>query len=91
MFKVLKLNQPEWYFILIGCLASVISGAIQPAFSIVFSKAIAIFSECDEKKQEKSIILYSILFIVFGVVTFFSNLLQVFILINKSNIYIFLN
>lgn len=77
MFKVLKMNGPEWYFILIGCLASLISGAIQPAFSIVFSKAIAVFSECDEKKQEQSIILYSVLFIVFGVVTFISNLLQV--------------
>lgn len=77
MFKVLKLNAPEWYFILIGCLASIISGAVQPAFSIVFSKAIAIFSECDVKKQEQSIILYSILFIVFGVATFISNLLQV--------------
>nr|QNH67928.1 ATP-binding cassette transporter subfamily B member 1 X2 [Brachionus plicatilis] len=76
MFKVLKLNAPEWYFILIGCLASIISGAVQPAFSIVFSKAIAIFSECDVKKQEQSIILYSILFIVFGVATFISNLLQ---------------
>nr|QNH67866.1 ATP-binding cassette transporter subfamily B member 1 X2 [Brachionus rotundiformis] len=76
MFKVFKLNAPEWYFILLGSLASLISGAIQPAFSIVFSKAIAIFSECDEKKQEESIILYSILFIVFGVVTFLSNFLQ---------------
>nr|AEQ19307.1 p-glycoprotein [Brachionus orientalis]AEQ19309.1 p-glycoprotein [Brachionus orientalis] len=76
MFQVLKLNGPEWYFIVIGCLASLISGAVQPAFSIVFSKAIFIFSECDIKKQEQSIILYSILFIVFGVVTFISNLLQ---------------
>ncbi|CAF0950412.1 unnamed protein product [Brachionus calyciflorus] len=76
MLRVFALNKPEWFFILVGCLASLISGAVQPAFSIVFSKAIAVFSECDAKKQENSIILYSILFIVFGVVTFFSNLLQ---------------
>nr|UOU03319.1 ATP-binding cassette subfamily B1-1 [Brachionus rubens] len=76
MLKVFALNKPEWYFILFGCLASIVSGAIQPAFSIVFSKAIAVFSECDEKKQKESITLYSILFIVFGVVTFFSNLIQ---------------
>ena len=40
MLKVLALNKPEWYFIVIGCIASLISGAVQPAFSIVFSKAI---------------------------------------------------
>ena len=77
MLKVLAMNKPEWYFIIIGCFASLISGAVQPAFSIVFSKAIAVFSECDENKQRESITLYSILFIVFGVSTFFSNILQV--------------
>nr|QUF59434.1 ATP-binding cassette transporter Abcb1-1 [Brachionus angularis] len=75
-FKVLALNKPEWYFIIIGCVASIITGAIQPAFSIVFSKAIGIFSECDINKQRDSINLYCILFAVFGVVTFISNLLQ---------------
>ena len=38
----MALNKPEWHFIIIGCIASVISGAVQPAFSIIFSKATAV-------------------------------------------------
>ena len=42
LMKVLALNKPEWYYIIIGCIASVFSGAVQPAFSIIFSKATAV-------------------------------------------------
>jgi hypothetical protein len=43
-FKLLALNKPEWYFIVIGSFASIISGAVQPAFAIVFSKVITVSS-----------------------------------------------
>lgn len=36
------MNKPEWYIIVIGCIASIISGAVQPAFSIILSKAVAV-------------------------------------------------
>jgi hypothetical protein len=39
---VFELNRPEFHFIAIGCLASLVSGAIQPAFAVVFSKATAV-------------------------------------------------
>jgi ATP-binding cassette subfamily B (MDR/TAP) protein 1 len=42
MLRVFALNAPEWLFILIGCIASIVSGAVQPAFSIILSKAIAV-------------------------------------------------
>lgn len=37
LLRVLGLNKPEWFYILIGCLAGVVSGAANPAFSIIFS------------------------------------------------------
>jgi hypothetical protein len=40
--KVLALNKPEWHFILAGCIASIITGASQPAISIIFSKVISV-------------------------------------------------
>ena len=77
LIRAFQLNRPEWGFIIIGCIASFVSGAIQPAFSIVFSKVIAVFQLCDRDEQEKKVIMYSLLFIGFGVMTFISNILQV--------------
>jgi ATP-binding cassette subfamily B (MDR/TAP) protein 1 len=42
MLRVFALNAPEWLFIIFGCIASVVSGAVQPAFSIILSKAVAV-------------------------------------------------
>lgn len=42
IWKILEFNKPEWYYILIGCIASIISGAVNPAFAIVFSQVIAV-------------------------------------------------
>jgi hypothetical protein len=42
MGAVFKLNGPEWYFILIGCLAAIINGGVQPGFGIILSKSIAV-------------------------------------------------
>ncbi len=40
--KVIALNKPEWYFILFGCIGAIVTGAIQPVFSIVFSKLVSV-------------------------------------------------
>ncbi|CAF0891323.1 unnamed protein product, partial [Didymodactylos carnosus] len=40
LVKLLKLNSPEWYFILFGSLASVFDGLIPPIFGVILSKVI---------------------------------------------------
>uniref|UniRef100_A0A8C9TFF5 ATP-binding cassette, sub-family B (MDR/TAP), member 4 n=1 Tax=Scleropages formosus TaxID=113540 RepID=A0A8C9TFF5_SCLFO len=42
--KVLRLNLPEWPYIVVGLFCAICNGAIQPAFAIVFSKIIAVWS-----------------------------------------------
>nr|UOU03320.1 ATP-binding cassette subfamily B1-2 [Brachionus rubens] len=76
LVRAFYLNKPEWGYIAIGCLASFVSGAVQPAFSIVFSKVISVFQLCDREEQRKEVTLYCFLFITFGVITFFSNIFQ---------------
>ena len=44
MLRVLEWSKPEWLYILIGCLASIINGGVNPAFAIVFSKIIVVSS-----------------------------------------------
>ena len=39
---MLAMNKPEWIFIVIGCVACICNGGIQPAFGIVLSKLTAV-------------------------------------------------
>jgi hypothetical protein len=42
MKKILKMNSPEWYLIVIGLIVSVLMGSIQPMFSILLSEFIKV-------------------------------------------------
>ncbi|KAG5210223.1 hypothetical protein JEQ12_015417 [Ovis aries] len=39
--KILKLNKTEWPYLVVGTLCAVANGALQPAFSVIFSEMIA--------------------------------------------------
>ncbi|XP_068260557.1 ATP-dependent translocase ABCB1-like [Nyctibius grandis] len=75
--KIMKLNKTEWPYIVAGTLCAVINGALQPAFAIIFSEIIGIFSESDAVLREKSN-LYSVLFLVLGIIYFFTFFFQGF-------------
>ena len=40
--RVFKLNSPEWPFIFLGCIGSIISGAIQPGFAVIFAEILGV-------------------------------------------------
>ncbi|NWX46594.1 MDR1 protein, partial [Steatornis caripensis] len=75
--KIMKLNKTEWPYFVAGTLCAIINGALQPAFSVIFSEIIGIFSEPDDILREKSN-LYSVLFLVLGIVSFFTFFFQGF-------------
>ncbi|KAJ3597609.1 hypothetical protein NHX12_001132 [Muraenolepis orangiensis] len=77
-FKVLRLNLPEWPYILVGLICAIINGAIQPLFAILFSKIVAVFSDRDDAVVKEKSAFFSIMFAVIGVVSFFSMFLQGF-------------
>ncbi|CAN2389828.1 phosphatidylcholine-translocating ATPase activity [Pristimantis euphronides] len=74
--KLLQLNQSEWPYIMVGTLASLINGGSHPAFCIFFAKIIAIFGYDDPDKIKRESDLYCIMFVVVGVVSFFTYFLQ---------------
>ncbi|XP_073533901.1 ATP-binding cassette sub-family B member 5-like isoform X4 [Phyllobates terribilis] len=76
--KLLKLNQSEWPYIMVGILASIINGGGHPAFCIVFAKMIALFGYDDLDRMKRESDLYCIMFAVIGVVSFFTYFLQGF-------------
>lgn len=41
-WKILKMNKPEWVFILIGCFAALINGTLEPTSAIVQTKLVTV-------------------------------------------------
>uniref|UniRef100_A0A8C3QE48 ATP-binding cassette sub-family B member 5 n=1 Tax=Geospiza parvula TaxID=87175 RepID=A0A8C3QE48_GEOPR len=40
--KIMKLNKTEWPYFVVGTLCAIISGALQPAFAVIFSEIIGV-------------------------------------------------
>ncbi|NXT21654.1 MDR1 protein, partial [Syrrhaptes paradoxus] len=76
--KIMKLNKTEWPYFVAGTLSAIINGALQPAFSIIFSEIIGIFSETDKTILREKSNLYSVLFLVLGIMSFFTFFFQGF-------------
>uniref|UniRef100_A0A8C3KT74 ATP binding cassette subfamily B member 1 n=1 Tax=Calidris pygmaea TaxID=425635 RepID=A0A8C3KT74_9CHAR len=76
--KIMKLNKTEWPYFVAGTLCAIINGALQPAFAIIFSEIIGIFSETDVKILREKSNLYSLLFLVLGIISFFTFFFQGF-------------
>ncbi|CAH7467323.1 ATP-dependent translocase ABCB1 [Phodopus roborovskii] len=78
-WRILKLNSSEWPYFVVGILCAIINGGLQPAFSIIFSKVVGVFTKStdDETKRQDSN-LFSLLFLILGVISFITFFLQGF-------------
>ena len=50
--RLLRMSWPEWYLILIGCIASAVNGALQPGWSLVLSEVIRV-SQLEREREER--------------------------------------
>ncbi len=57
--KMLKLNGPEWLWIVLGAINSVIYGAIQPFFALFYSKIYGLFAEPNLEEEQHLVSLYA--------------------------------
>ncbi|KFQ63780.1 Multidrug resistance protein 1, partial [Pelecanus crispus] len=76
--KIMKLNKTEWPYFVAGTFCAIVNGALQPAFSIIFSEIIGIFSENNKTILREKSNLYSLLFLVLGIISFFTFFFQGF-------------
>ncbi|XP_044280567.1 ATP-dependent translocase ABCB1 [Varanus komodoensis] len=76
--KIMKLNQSEWPYFLVGTLSAIINGVLQPAFSIIFSEIIGIFAIQDPKTVREKSNMYALLFLGLGIISFVTFFLQGF-------------
>uniref|UniRef100_A0A8C7A663 ATP binding cassette subfamily B member 1 n=1 Tax=Neovison vison TaxID=452646 RepID=A0A8C7A663_NEOVI len=78
-WRILKLNITEWPYFVVGIFCAIINGGLQPAFSVIFSRIIGVFTrdEDPETKRQNSN-MFSLLFLVLGIISFITFFLQGF-------------
>jgi len=76
--RLLKLNSPEWMYILTGCLMAILQGATMPCYAIIFGEYIENLAECDDEKAQENSNLFALLFVGIGILAGVSMFLQIF-------------
>ncbi|XP_048009077.1 ATP-dependent translocase ABCB1 [Megalobrama amblycephala] len=76
--KILALNKPEWPYLLVGTLASLVGGAVYPCVAILFAKIIGVFAEVDPEVKRQKTMMFSLLFLLTGAVAFITYFFQGF-------------
>ncbi|XP_044044202.1 bile salt export pump-like [Siniperca chuatsi] len=74
--RILKYNIPEWPYMLFGSIGAAINGGVNPVYSLLFSQILATFSVTDPVAQRKEIDGICLFFVMVGVVSFFTQILQ---------------
>lgn len=60
------MNSPEWRWIVLGAISSLIYGAIQPLFALFFAKIYGLFAEPDLNEQKRLTSLYAGMIFLIG-------------------------
>ncbi|NWI94247.1 ABCBB protein, partial [Pitta sordida] len=74
--RILKYNASEWPYLVLGSLAAAVNGAVNPLYALLFSQILGTFSILDEEKQKSQINGVCVLFVLVGVLSFFTQFLQ---------------
>ncbi|XP_054646389.1 bile salt export pump-like [Dunckerocampus dactyliophorus] len=74
--RILKYNLPEWPYMLFGSLGAAVNGGVNPVYSLLFSQILATFSVTDPEAQRKEIDSICLFFVMVGVISFFTQMLQ---------------
>ncbi|NWU34612.1 ABCBB protein, partial [Hylia prasina] len=76
--RILKYNVSEWPYLVLGSLAAAVNGAVNPLYALLFSQILGTFSILDEENQKNQINGVCVLFVLVGVVSFFTQFLQAY-------------
>ncbi|RMC18577.1 hypothetical protein DUI87_04469 [Hirundo rustica rustica] len=74
--RILKYNASEWPYLVLGSLAAAANGAVNPLYALLFSQILGTFSILDEENQKNQINGVCVLFVLVGVLSFFTQFLQ---------------
>ncbi|CAF4170856.1 unnamed protein product, partial [Rotaria sordida] len=75
ILTILKLNAPEWVWLLLGGISSLISGATQPLFALFLTKIFSLFVEPNLEEQKRLTSIYAVSIFLTGLVAAVTQLL----------------
>ncbi|XP_062847623.1 ATP-dependent translocase ABCB1-like [Trichomycterus rosablanca] len=76
--RILALNKSEWPYMMAGMFASIVGGGVYPCVAILFAKIIGVFAEIDPEVKRQKTLMFSLLFLLVGVVAFLTFFFQGF-------------
>ena len=65
-WRLLRVNGPEWLFILVGVLSSAVMGGVMPIFSLLFGDVTGILAYQDTDKAREESVYYAVMFGLLG-------------------------
>uniref|UniRef100_A0A8B9M3K5 ATP-binding cassette, sub-family B (MDR/TAP), member 11a n=1 Tax=Astyanax mexicanus TaxID=7994 RepID=A0A8B9M3K5_ASTMX len=75
--RILKYNQPEWPYMVLGSLGAAVNGSVNPIYALLFSQILGVRNFLkDLEEQRDQINGVCILFVIVGCMSFFSQFLQ---------------
>uniref|UniRef100_A0A3B4ATP6 Uncharacterized protein n=1 Tax=Periophthalmus magnuspinnatus TaxID=409849 RepID=A0A3B4ATP6_9GOBI len=74
--RILKYNQPEWPYMVLGSLGAAVNGSVNPIYAVLFSQILGTFAIPDPVEQRRQINGVCVVFCIVAVVSFFSQFLQ---------------
>ncbi|KAL3969996.1 receptor tyrosine-protein kinase erbB-3 [Sarotherodon galilaeus] len=74
--RILKYNQQEWPYMLLGSLGAAVNGSVNPIYAVLFSQILGTFAIQDLNEQRKQINGICVLFCIVAVASFVSQFLQ---------------
>ncbi|XP_066997611.2 ATP-dependent translocase ABCB1 [Anabrus simplex] len=78
MYSILKTNSPEWVYILIGTLSSVVMGCAMPIFAVLFGEILGVLSLPDPDEVRSETNIYCLYFVLAGVAVGIATFLQIY-------------
>ncbi|XP_019778904.2 bile salt export pump isoform X2 [Tursiops truncatus] len=74
--RILKVNAPEWPYMLVGAVGAAVNGTVTPFYAFFFSQILGIFSVPDKEEQRSQIHGVCLFFVAIGCVSFCTQFLQ---------------
>ena len=66
--KILKLNSPEWFWMVVGGISSIVFSAVPPIFALFLSQILALFAQSDLQEQKRLTNIYALAIFFVGLI-----------------------
>ncbi|XP_050298459.1 ATP-dependent translocase ABCB1 [Anthonomus grandis grandis] len=76
LWSITKLNKPEWFYIVIGCIGAAAMGAAMPIFAVLFGEILNVLQNTDHDYVRSETNKYALIFVLTGVLAMVSTFLQ---------------